>query len=155
MYSWSILFLTSSLKLCTNSCSRQWYIAWSAVGKTTCTQNNAQLFSVCNFCVLNNHTDGVTSIVKMGHTTNARSDDNDVIFNMCCSFIVEINNILCYFSKFASNIKHKPLWYFCGSTYGWKLCLLITDMSIVSVPPGAKFYKECGVSQSINQSIRL
>ena len=74
----------------------------------------------------------VTSYCHLGHVVNSNLDDSPDIINRQCSFIGQVNSVLCFFGKLSSEVKIRLFRSYCTSFYGcelWNLsCAQLADL---------------------------
>jgi len=74
----------------------------------------------------------VTSYCHLGHVVNSNLDDSPDIINRHCSFIGQVNSVLCFFGKLSSGVKSRLFRSYCTSFYGcelWNLsCAQLADL---------------------------
>ena len=74
----------------------------------------------------------VTSYCHLGHVVNSNLDDSPAIINRQCSFIGQVNSVLCFFGKLSSKVKIRLFRSYCTSFYGcelWNLsCAQLADL---------------------------
>ena len=74
----------------------------------------------------------VTSYCHLGHVVNSNLDDSPDIINRQCSFIGQVNSVLCFFGKLSSEVKIRLFRSYCTSFYGCKLwnlsCAQLADL---------------------------
>jgi hypothetical protein len=65
------------------------------------------------FNIGNNPTEFVQSYSHLGHIINTKLSDDDDILSRRCSFVGQVNNVLCYFGKLDSHVKHRLFNSYC------------------------------------------
>ena len=66
----------------------------------------------------------VSSSVHLGHIINSELSDKDHILRRRCTFIGQINNVLCYLSRLAPDVNYQLFRSYCSSIFGCELWLL-------------------------------
>ena len=79
----------------------------------------------------------VDSLHYLGHIISNTGDDRLDIMNRRNSPVAQINNVLCYFKILSIIVKIKLLMSYCGSYYGAKLWLWVTNQLMLFVLRGA------------------
>ena len=64
------------------------------------------------------HVDRVTSFVHLGYTINTELTDKDDILHKRCTFIGQVNNVLCYFPRLDADVRHELFTSYCSSIFG-------------------------------------
>jgi len=59
--------------------------------------------------------------VHLGYLISDKLDDSCDISQRRCDFIVQVNNVSCYFQKLSSAVKYKLFQFYCTSFYGCEL----------------------------------
>ena len=63
----------------------------------------------------------VSSFTHLGHIINYELSDQEEILHKRCTFIWQVNNVLCYFPTLAADVRCKLLRSYCGSIFGCEL----------------------------------
>ena len=71
----------------------------------------------------------MTSFVHLGHRINTELIDKDDILHKRCTFIGQVNNVLCYFPRLDAEVRHKLFKSYCSSIFGCELWRL-NDINI-------------------------
>ena len=61
---------------------------------------------VCHFHVGGSDIDRVTSFIHLGHTINKDLNDRDDIWHRRHVFIGQVNNVICYFPRPATDVRY-------------------------------------------------
>ena len=67
-----------------------------------------------------NHIERVTSFVHLddlGHIINSDLNNKDDILHRCCTFIAQVNNVLCYIPRLDADVRYKLFWSYCSSIF--------------------------------------
>lgn len=117
------------LAICDNY-AKDYSISFNA-GKSKCLvvlPSNRRLLSdlvrQCTFYIGDNPIEYVNSFEHLGHIITNQLVDNDDIIKRRNTFIGQVNNVLCFFSKLKSCIIYKLFQSYCMSLYGCELWLL-------------------------------
>ena len=73
----------------------------------------------CQFHVGGHHIDRVSSFTHLGH--NSELSDQEEILHKRCTFIGQVNNVLCYFPTLAADVRYKLFRSYCSSIFGCEL----------------------------------
>ena len=79
------------------------------------------------FNIGNNPIEFVQSYSHLGHIINTKLSDDDDILSRRCSFVGQVNNVLCYFRKLDSHVKHKLFNSCCTNFFGCELWSLSNE----------------------------
>ena len=63
----------------------------------------------------------VSSFVHLGRIINSELNDQEDILHKHCTFIGQVNNVLCYFPRLAAAVRYKLFKSYCSSIYGCEL----------------------------------
>ena len=79
------------------------------------------------FNIGNNPIEFVQSYSHLGHIINTKLSDDDDILSRRCSFVGQVNNVLCYFGKLDSHVKHRLFNSYCTNFFGCELWSLSNE----------------------------
>ena len=101
---------------------------------TNSKRRNMAALQKCSFVIGGNHIELVKSFTHLGHIINDNLDDHSDIAKARSTFIGQVNNVLCYFSKLGSSVKYRLFKSYCTSYYGSELwSLQHSDLNLLDI----------------------
>jgi len=83
----------------------------------------------------------LSSFVHLGHIINTELSDNDDIAHRRCTFVGQVNKVLCSFPTLGTNVRYKLFRSYCTSIFGcelWHLNNVNIDKFCTAWRPGLR-----------------